>query len=213
MLRSRYFNRDIPCVFKNSSYGSKGLVYNQSFYSDFDSRGVITVQKNALTQKIFNGMRYCFEHSKEDIYQVAKVNAVFDKGIYSIVCKNTRYVQEDDIENNYAFNSCLDYDDDRDLTEMKIVRILGKDFIKIGDIQQFIIEGYDNTDVTFSLDEYTVDMNIATIIESSDKMCKIKGLKEDVAQLEARNSEGTLLAVFSIYIIPIDKEGAETWGF
>ena len=62
----------IPCYITNSSYGSKGEVHNITQISDFDARAVILVGVNEYTNQIRNGMRFIFNHSKDDVYEVTK---------------------------------------------------------------------------------------------------------------------------------------------
>lgn len=196
ILRCKYFGRDIPCYMENSSYGSKGVVTNQPYYSDFDSRGVILVQKNEITKKIYNGMRFIFNNSKEDIYQIAKVNGVFTKGYYQMVCRYTKYLQEDDLENNYAFNIDLE-NKQQDIVTYKIK---GEEVVKLGEEYTYELEGYTGV-VTWKIDEYSDENNIATIVSTTDNSCNIEMNEADIVQIEARDDSDKLLAILTVYII------------
>jgi hypothetical protein len=192
----------IPCILENSSYGSKGEVANVEQTSDFDSRGVITVQKNKYTDKIYNGMRFIFNHSKNDVYEITKVQSVFgvngftNTGYYQLICKYVKYVQEDDFDNNIAFNPRLDIYKN----ESELPYITGNETIRINSNEIFKINKTSN--VVFNLDDDAIKYNYATIVSQNGTSCTIKGLVADKPiTIQVRTSGGLFLCDFDSYVV------------
>lgn len=186
-----------PCFMKNSSYGSKGIVTNNQYSSDFDSRGIIIVQKNKYTDKLYEGFRMIFNHSKNDVYQITKINSAFSVDYYEIICKYVKYVQEDDFENNIAYNPTREKNIKH--CEMEIPKIKGKDIVVVGTTEQYKLCGYDK-EIIWTLDEDSVECDIAEIISTSGNVCTISFNKNEMCQIEARDKEtNKIIEVFTIY--------------
>ena len=189
-------NKYIPCVLNNSSYGSKGETHNIEQLSDFDARAVIligisedTIQN---TNQIRNGMRFIFNHSKDDIYEITKkttaYNSLDGKGYMELTCKYVKWVQEDDFENNIAFNSFLE----DNVNPSVDITIVGEEYVLINNSETYAITNA--TNVTFSLDEDTIAEGNAEIVSQDGTSCVVKVLKTKMIQLEARDSLGKLIA-------------------
>lgn len=195
-------NKQFPCFITNSSYGSKGEITNIEQESDFDSRGLIFVQKNEYTDTIYNGMRFIFNRSKNDVYEVTKVQSIFgkscygdDTGYYQLVCKYVKWVQGDDFENNIAFNPRLENTSIPTIPDN--IYVNGSDKISILNDETYTI--VNTTNVTFELDEDTVAENIATIISQNGTSCVIKALVPYMPiALIVKDSNGVQIAIKSI---------------
>ena len=196
-------NKQFPCFITNSSYGSKGEVTNIEQESDFDSRGLIFVQKNEYTDTIYNGMRFIFNHSKNDVYEVTKVQSVFgkscyedDMGYYQLVCKYVKWVQGDDFENNIAFNPRLE----NNTPTTNDIYVNGSDVVSLSSNQTYTI--VNTTNVTFELDSDTVAENIATIVSQDGTSCVIKALVPYMPiAIVVKDSNGNQIAIKSINTI------------
>ena len=187
----------IPCYITNSSYGSKGEVHNITQISDFDARAVILVGVNEYTNQIRNGMRFIFNHSKDDVYEVTKKTTAYNSngvnGYMHLTCKYVKWVQEDDFDNNIAFNSFLEDNVDPSID----VNLIGEEFVLIGSSETYTISNA--TNVTFKLDDDTIAENNAEIISQDGTSCVVKMLKDIMCQIECRDSLGKILYLKTIY--------------
>lgn len=194
-------NKQFPCFITNSSYGSKGEITNVEQESDFDSRGLIYVQKNEYTDTIYNGMRFIFNHSKNDVYEITKVQSIFgkscyddDMGYYQLICKYVKWVQGDDFENNIAFNPKLENTSTSTSTD---ISVNGSDTVSLSTNETYTI--VNATNVTFELDSDTVAENDATIVSQNGTSCVIKALVPYMPiAIIVKDSNGTQIAIKSI---------------
>ena len=187
----------IPCYITNSSYGSKGEVHNITQISDFDARAVILVGVNEYTNQIRNGMRFIFNHSKDDVYEVTKKTTAYNSdgvnGYMQLTCKYVKWVQEDDFDNNIAFNSFLEDNVNPSID----ITLIGEEFVLIGSSETYTISNA--TNVTFKLDDDTIAENNAEIVSQDGTSCVVKMLKDIMCQIECRDSLGKLLKCETIY--------------
>lgn len=189
----------IPCVITNSSYGSKGETHTNQWTSDFDSRGVITCQRNTYTENIYEGMRFYFG-SEWDIYEVTKKQGVFKDGTWQMICKYTKKLQEDDLANGICYNPKLQQNNLPSATNYVIT---GSETIRYNVIETYTLEPLNNN-IIWNLDEDSVNRNLATIVYQDNINCQIKALvsNNSLIQIEARNSiDGSLLAYFNMYAV------------
>ena len=195
-------DKEFPCFITNSSYGSKGEITNVEQESDFDSRGMIYVQKNEYTDKIYNGMRFIFNGSKNDVYEITKVQSIFSKsyypddmGYYQLICKYVKWVQGDDFENNIAFNPKVE---NNTTTPTPIdIYVNGSDTISLSANETYTI--VNATNVTFELDSDTVAENDATIISQNGTGCIVKAnIPYMPIAIIVKDSSGTQIAIKSI---------------
>ena len=198
----------IPVAPTSSSYGAKGEVYNNDQISDFDSRGIMSTQKNKYTDTIYNGMRFVFNHSKEEIYTVTKVQSLFTtddfndgNGYIQFISKYTRYVEMDDLENNIAYNPKME-----DIKKYNqniydsTIEIYGDDAIKVNNTKEFSV--ISNNNYKFQLDSKAIENNYATIVSQEDNSCVIKGLSSGkLIYLYAMDELDNMVADKLIYIL------------
>lgn len=181
----------IPCYITNSSYGSKGEVHNIVQISDFDARAVILVGVNEYTNQIRNGMRFIFNHSKDDVYEVTKKTTAYNSngvnGYISLTCKYVKWVQEDDFINNIAFNSFLEDNVNPSID----ITLVGDEKILIGSTKVYTISNASG--VTFTLDEDTIAEGNAEIVSQNGTSCTVKMINEMMCQIECRDSLGKLI--------------------
>ena len=184
---------EIPCVMQNSSYGSKGELHNNEYMSDFDSRGIITCQRNKYTDSIFNGMRFCFNGTKDDIVEITKKSSLFLDSCWELTFKSVKYVQEDDLENNYAFNPRLDGANSSPNDE--VYTITGEEYVNYNTESTYTINNKQNKEIIWSLDEDSIYGNLAEIVNQDNNKCTLKVTsKEEMIQLIAsdKNTNETL---------------------
>ena len=189
----------IPCYIQNSSYGSKGEIVNVEQESDFDSRGVIFMQKNKYTDLIFSGFRVNFNNSKNDIYEITKIITAYNSNYfegssyYQMICKYVKWVQGDDFTNGLAFNPKLE-----DTSSVSIdVYVNGSDEISIKANETYTV--VNATNVTFTLDDDTISENNATIVSQDGTNCVVKALipYKPVAII-VKDSSGKQIAIKNI---------------
>lgn len=186
----------LPCTAKTNSYGSKGLLNTVDQQSDYDSRGIIKVQKNKYTESIQNGMRFVFGNSIREIYEVSIVQSIFStndfddgKGFLELVCRYTRANKEDNIDNNKAYNK---YGDDiiKNNPDLYDVELITDGYISTKE-NKVIKLSKELDNVTFEID----DINVATIVEATNKSCTIKGVRpNNVVNLVVRSNGEIIIA-------------------
>ena len=185
----------IPCYVTSNSYGSKGELHNYSQMGDFDSRCVITVQRNEETEKIYEGMRFCLG-SQWDIFEVTKKLGAYSPNMWQLICKYTKALSEDDIDNRICYNRLLEEKFDPSDVDY---RIIGEDLIEKNNSTIYTLKPSTNG-VVWSLDDDSILNNLATIVTQSDNSCEIQMLSSNkLVQLVARDNEGNLLAYKDIY--------------
>lgn len=196
IVRWKGFEKGIPAIFTDSSYGSKGKITNILQFPDFDSRGIVRVQRNASTEIITEGFRFILG-SEWDIYTVTKKKGVKSKGMWELTVQYTKTLQEDDFENNIAFNKLLD----QELSVIDTV-IIGEETIVKGNTVRYKIN--DNSEVNkviWSIDEDSLAYGTARIGSQTDTYCDITGLiAGEGFVLTATSEEGIILATMNIIV-------------
>jgi|GEM_PF-6380851 len=157
------WDKPIPCVATNDSYGVK-LNESNEFFAFRDAKVKIQVQKNNITKKIKNGTRFIFDNSEDNVYRVIDKTSVIDKGIIIFMMEKTEKMSEDDLINNIAYNDSV-----QDIP--KEYNIIGAENIKIGTQQTYIIEPV-GIDIAWEID----DLEIGKIISQSNNNCIIEGI-------------------------------------
>lgn len=195
-VRWKGFEKGIPAIFTDSSYGSKGRITNILQFPDFDSRGIVRVQRNASTEIITEGFRFILG-SEWDIYTVTKKKGVKSKGIWELTVQYTKTLQEDDFENNIAFNKLLD----QELSVIDTV-IIGEETIVKGNTVRYKINDNSEVDkVIWSIDEDSLTYGTARIDSQTDTYCDITGLiAGEGFVLTATSEEGIVLATMNIIV-------------
>lgn len=182
----------IPATFADSSYGSKGVIHNNEQLVDFDSRGVITVQKNKLTEEIFEGMRFILG-SRWDIFTVTKKKGCKVDNIWELTVQYVKSLQEDDFETGVAFNKELD----KVISVIDVV-IQGLDNLKINSPSEYKLN-VDTTNVIWSIDSDSLNYGIAQIVSQTNNSCIIKSLIADECFiLTATDTNGIIVATLNI---------------
>lgn len=196
----RWLNNEkgIPAIFADSSYGSKGVVHNNEQLVDFDSRGVITVQRNKLTEDIFEGMRFILG-SKWDIFTVTKKKGCKVDNIWELTVQYVKALQEDDFANNIAFNKELD-------KEISIIDhvILGEEELKINTISEYKLN-LNDINVTWSIDIDSITYGVAEMVSQDSLSCKVKALLPDEYFVLTATDSATGVVVATMPINTIKK--------
>lgn len=173
-LRFSWLKEDIPCYSDKSSYGVKIFRADSDFEQTADTNLLVTVQRNKETETIDINHRFIIGGSKHGVWKVGKIG-VDEKGLFVFTCKNDKFIDglDSDID-NIAFNGVID-DIPKEPTEYTI---LGDDSIKIN--YEYIYESNpSNTNAVFSLDEYTIENNLAQIVNQSEGKVVIKSFVSD----------------------------------
>lgn len=122
--------------------------------------------KKAKTRFIINGNVYRID----GIDNTTGINK--GKGIYIITFESDEIRPEDDLENGIAYN---DFSDNP--IEPQVYTIEGKDKIIKGIEETFKVVPL-KTGISFQLDDWSTENNLAQIISQRDGSCIIKGLKD-----------------------------------
>ena len=162
--------KEYPCVIANDSYGSK-INLSNDFIGQIDTKLKIQLQANEdVLNEVKLDLRYIFNHSKFDIFKCTDINTSVNKGVITMIAKKDVYLEGlDDLENNMAFNDETE-DGTQEPTEYSII---GNDKIKINVEHTYTINPIDGN-IVFSLDEYSIENKIATIISQSNGECIVK---------------------------------------
>lgn len=162
--------KEYPCVIANDSYGSK-INLSNDFIGQIDTKLKIQLQANEdVLNEVRLDLRYIFNHSKFDIFKCTDINTSVNKGVITMIAKKDVYLEGlDDLENNMAFNGEIE-DNTQEPTEYSII---GNDEIKINVEHTYTINPIDEN-IVFSLDEYSVENKIASIISQANGECIIK---------------------------------------
>ena len=122
--------------------------------------------KKASTRFIVNG----------NIYRIDGINNITGinkgKGIYIVTFESDEKRPEDDLENGIAYN-----DFSNNPIEPQVYTIEGKDKITKGLEETFKIIPV-KTGISFKLDDWSIENNLAQIISQGDGSCIVKGLKD-----------------------------------
>jgi hypothetical protein len=196
LLKWKGKEEGVPCIFTSNSYGAKGETHTNQFISDFDSRAMVLVQRNSLTEKIYEGMRFILG-SEWDIYEITKKIGASMDGMWHLTVKYTRRVDEDDIENGIAWNS---YHITSDAPNNESAySIVGVESIKFNSNGIYSINKKD-IDILWEIDADSLRLGIAEIVSQDVTKCEVKPLKKDtVFTLCARaKDDNRLLATYTI---------------
>lgn len=192
------------CVLANDSYGVK-VISDNDFIRSQNIKAQITVQNNEYTKKIIPDMRFMFNQSEFDIYNVVDINTSITSGVIILTTEKSIYQIEDDLDNNLAYSEIV-FDeptkepDDNDKPNLDY-KIIGEDSFKQTSESLYTIEPL--TNCTFYLDEFDAEY-IAEIIENKDGVCKIKGRKsisDNYIVLYAKDEYGNIIADKNISIM------------
>lgn len=190
-----------PCILKNDSYGVKVLSDNDYIRSQ-NIKAQIIVQENEFTRRIVPDMRFIFNHSQFDIYNIIDVNKSITKGLITFTSEKSIIRVEDNLKENIAFSESLVEGNKIPLPSPNYnYAINGNDFVQ-------------NTNGVFSIDplincKFYIDdfdsNNIANIvIDDGNGTCTIYG-KPNIADnwftLYAKDSSDNILASKEIKVL------------
>ena len=194
-----------PCVLANDSYGVK-VVSDNDFIRSQNIKAQITIQDNIETRMIIPDMRFMFNHSEFDIYNVVDVNTSITDGVIVLTTEKSVYQIEDDLENNLAYSSVLFNKNENPTQETEKpnpnvrYEINGESSIKQLRESEYTIEP--RTNCIFYLDEFDSE-NIADLNDNRDGTCIIKGkktLSNNFITLYAKDSNDNIIAEKNISI-------------
>lgn len=169
-------SRPMPAYGNNTTYGTKGLKDN-GYFKEYDAKLKMMVQANDETKRYFEGMRLLIKvrsnhitNDKEFVaYKITKKDFAVLDGIYILETELTPLTPLDDLKNGIAYNEKFENEKPSEDHE-----ILGVDKIRVGNTEEYKINP-ENLNITYELDE---DIH-AEIVEQSNGICKIKGLKSN----------------------------------
>lgn len=186
------------CIVANDSYGVK-IMSDNDYIRSQNIKAQITVQSNDYTKKIVADMRFMFNHSEFDIYNIVDINTSIVNGIIILTAEKSVYQIEDDLINNLAFCGVVNSKNKEELPDE--FEIVGKDILKQLEVSEYILNPFYEK-CTFYIDEFQSN-NIATIIESNNKMCKVEGKKnisKNYFTLYAKDENGKTLSKKNIQV-------------
>lgn len=91
----------VPCYASSTSFGTKGIANIDKFY-ELDSKTRLYVQKNEITNQLYLGYRFMFEH--QQVYEITEIERAIYSGVYVITCRMVELCDMDDTKNNLAYN-------------------------------------------------------------------------------------------------------------
>lgn len=181
---------EYSCVLANDSYGVKVLSDNDYIRSQ-NIKAQITVKSDDITKKITPDMRFMFNHSQFDIYNVVDVNTSIVDGVIVLTMEKSVFQIEDDLTNNLAFSEINNDGNIGHNTnkpgETPMYNIIGVDTFKQLQESTFKIEPL--VSCKFYIEEFE-SQYIANIIEDNgDGECQVFGKKN------LSNNSFTLIAL------------------
>lgn len=188
--------KEYPCVIANDSYGSK-INSTNDILSEIDTKLKIQVQCNEDTLRECDlDIRYMFNNSKFDIYKTTDINTSIKKGMLTMISEKDKFFPNlDRLEDNYCFQSSID--DNTTSPPSTTYVIQGEDTIKINKEYVYTTTPEEG-EITFSLDDDTVEGGIAEIVSTDNYSCTVKALKGD--ELITLNAIIDGQVVASVYI-------------
>lgn len=194
---------EIPCLLSNDSYGVKVLSDND-FIRSQNIKAQITVQDNEISRKIIPDMRFMFNNSEFDIYNVVDINTSMVKGVLTLTTEKSVYQAEDSLEDNLAFSKVL-----YELTSkpkqpepIYTYEINGLDSFKQERDSVFTINPLDSC--TFYIDDFD-SSSIANIVnDDGNGTCTIHGrpnLSDNWFTLYAKDNSGNVLTSKKINVL------------
>lgn len=159
-----------PCYVTNDSYGAK-TTSTSTFIVDVDTKLKILVQDNEITKRVLTDTRLMFNNSPTDVFRVVDITKSVSPGIVVMVTKKDKYVEFDDLENNY----CWQFYDKNNITHTDYI-IRGEGLIRVGKQYAYNLEPLSSeANVSFEID----DSSVAIIEEMSGNYCFVKPLVEN----------------------------------
>lgn len=188
---------EYPCILANDSYGVKQST-SSGILSELEIKTQIQVQNNEYTSEILPNLRVMFSNSKTDVYKTISINKSITSGVIIITCANDEFrPHEDDLMNNLCAN-----ENNNEVNEPVQFEIIGEDIIKHETQATYKLSPL-NDSCHWSIDESSVELEIAKIVSQDSETCIIYGYKvkgSEFFTLYAKNEDGTVLAKKTIVI-------------
>lgn len=196
---------EYACVLANDSYGVKVLSDNDYIRSQ-NIKAQVTVKSDSVTKKLVPDMRFMFNHSQFDIYNVVDVNTSIVEGIITLTMEKSVYQNEDDLVNNLAFSQInVDSNDKQEVETPSVPStcdIIGEDKFKQLQESTFKIEPL--RPCKFYIEDFE-SQYIANIIEDNGNgECKVfgkKNISNNSFTLIAMDEESNILAQKIIWVM------------
>ncbi len=179
-----------------SSYGEKGLTFPTDYEPIFDSRLSLELQYNKASARIYAGMRFMFNHSINAIYEVTFVNRL-DPNLLSLTLRVSKYIKEDDLENNICYNPQLEKPED---PLHPTYSIEGEREICLNSTEAYYLDPIpESGTITWGLEDGT-DLEI---VNTYDNCVEVKGLTKKKFDLLKCYVDGELIATKTLYVVNI----------
>lgn len=208
VLKWKYYGKiyEFPCILSNDSYGVKVLSDNDYIRTQ-NIKSQIIVQDNAITRKIIPDMRFIFNHSEFDIYNIIDINRSMTRGVITFTSEKSILQVEDNLKDNIAFSKVL-YDEENELDKTPIL----PSTYTINGVNEFNQETKSTftlnplRDCVFYIDDFDTE-NIANIISDDGKgTCIIYGKpnrSNNWFVLYAKDLEGNELITKEITVLKV----------
>lgn len=192
---------EFPCLLNNDSYGVKVLSDNDYIRTQ-NIKAQIVIQNNEVTEKIIPDMRFMFNHSEFDIYNVVDINKSITGGLITLTSEKSVLQVEDNLKENLAFSKILSSNNEEVKPPITTeYTIIGDDSFKQNETATYNINPL--IDCTFYIDDFDSE-NIAYITSDVNGTCTIKGLKNTTDNwftLYARDKDGNELSRKDINVV------------
>lgn len=194
---------EIPCLLSNDSYGVKVLSDND-FVRSQNIKAQITIQDNKISRKIIPDMRFMFNNSMFDIYNVVDINTSMVKGVLTLTTEKSVYQAEDNLKDNLAFSKII-----HELSAKPVepsptyaYNIEGVDSFKQGIETTFTINPL--TNCTFYINEFDSEYIAYIVSDDLNGTCIVKGrdnLSDNVITLYVKDNMDNVLTSKKIKIL------------
>lgn len=163
-----------PCVL-----GDKTSVYSDGlekvrYIVLADDQIMITVPDNELIRKLSRNKRFIFNHNKESIFELTRIDNLTQKGLVTFIMKRSQYDANcDNLELNIA-----DYqeivDPDPPIGNIKII-IVGSDRLMCSLSEIYTATIYDDDEAIDGEVFFTIsDTSLAKIVTQGNNQCEVK---------------------------------------
>lgn len=192
--KDEYGIHEYPCVTSNDSYGVKQSTSSGTL-TELEIKLKIKIQNNEDTRKLMPNLRIMFSHSKTDIYKIISVNKSIYEGVITITCVNDEYRPlDDDLENNLCSQNDSNNSNNNTPIEPTDYEIIGENSFKHLTQSVYTLNPVNNNCV-WSLDQDSIDLEIARIDSQDSTSCTIYGYQTSSSEfftLYAKDGDNVL---------------------
>ena len=183
-----------PCVSSNDSYGVKQATSSGTL-TELEIKLKIKIQNNEDTRKLMPNLRIMFSHSKTDIYKIISINKSIYEGVITITCVNDEYRPlDDDLENNLCSQNDSNNSNNNTPIEPTDYEIIGENSFKHLTQSVYTLNPVNNNCV-WSLDQDSIDLEIARIDSQDSTSCTVYGYQTSSSEfftLYAKDGDNVL---------------------